>query len=102
MENFKELIEADIKEYQQNKRFVTNIDKDEWAFNYWVLDKLFYEDEEIIESKIIDYHDLGVDAFEIYEDAKDIYLIQNKYYSENTKITSEYVKNDFLLRPINA
>lgn len=102
MESFKKQIEQDIKEYQSTLKFVANIDKDEWAFNYWVLDKLFYEDEELIEEKIIDYNDMGVDAYQIYEDTKDIYLIQNKYYSEDTKITSNYVKNDFLLRPINA
>ncbi len=102
MSDFKKQIEEDIKEYQINYPYIANINKDEWAFNYWVLDKLFYEDEELIEEKIIDYHDLGVDAFEIYEDTKDIYLIQNKYYSETTAITAEYVKNDFLLRAITA
>lgn len=102
MENFRKQIEQDIKEYQDSLKFITHIEKDEWAFNYWVLDKLFYEDEELIEEKIIDYHDLGIDAYEIYEDTKDIYLIQNKYFSEETKITAEYVKNDFLLRPIHA
>lgn len=102
MSNFRKQIEEDIKEYQSNFSFISNIEKDEWAFNYWVLDKLFYEDEELIEEKIIDYHDLGIDAFEIYEDTKDIYLIQNKYYSNSTSITAEYVKNDFLLRAITA
>ncbi len=102
MNGFKKQIEEDIREYQTNFPFISNIQKDEWAFNYWVLDKLFYEDEELIEEKIIDYHDLGVDAFEIYEDTKDIYLIQNKYYSNATAITAEYVKNDFLLRAITA
>ena len=102
MNTFKAQIENDIHEYQEKYRAISNISKDEWAFNYWVLDKLFYEDEELIESKIIDYHDLGVDAFEIYEDTKDIYLIQNKYYSDSTSITASYVKNDFLLRAITA
>ncbi|MDD6703098.1 MAG: AIPR family protein [Clostridiaceae bacterium] len=102
MDSFKKQIEQDIKEYQLNFKFIQNIDKDEWAFNYWILDKLFYEDEELIEEKIIEYNDLGIDAFEIYEDTKDIYLIQNKYYSDNTKISSAYVKNDFLLRAIHA
>ncbi|MEG0577723.1 MAG: AIPR family protein [Bacilli bacterium] len=102
MSNFKKQIEEDIKEYQEELPYVTNIEKDEWVFNYWVLDKLFYEDEELIEDKIIDYHDLGVDAFEVYEDTKDIFLVQNKYYSENTAISAEYVKNDFLLRAITA
>lgn len=102
MFDFKKQIEEDIREYQQRFPYVSNINKDEWAFNYWVLDKLFYEDEELIEEKIIDYHDMGIDAYEIYEDTKDIYLIQNKYYSNSTSITAEYVKNDFLLRAITA
>lgn len=102
MDSFKEQIQQDIREYQSNFKFVKNIEKDEWAFNYWVLDKLFYEDEELIEEKIIDYNDMAVDAYEIYEDTKDIYIIQNKYYSDDTRISSTYIKNDFLLRPIAA
>lgn len=102
MSNFKNQIEEDIREYQTKYQYITNIEKDEWAFNYWVLDKLFYEEEELIEEKIIDYHDLGIDAYEIYEDTKDIFLIQNKYYSDATGITAAYVKNDFLLRAITA
>lgn len=102
MSDFKKQIDQDIKEYQSRLKYVSNINKDEWAFNYWILDKLFYEDEELIEEKIIDYNDMSIDCYEIYEDAKDIYLIQNKYYNDNTKITAEYVKNDFLLRGINA
>lgn len=102
MSDFKKQIEEDIKEYQENYKYISNIEKDEWAFNYWVLDKLFYEDEELVEEKIVDYHDLGIDAYEIYEDTKDIFLIQNKYYGESTIIAAEYVKNDFLLRAITA
>ncbi len=102
MATFRDQINSDIAEYQEKHPLITHIHKDEWAFNYWVLDKLFFEDEEIIESKIIDYHDMGIDAFEIYEDTKDIYLIQNKYYSDTTGITAGYVKNDFLLRAITA
>lgn len=102
MGSFKKQIEEDIKEYQINHKHISNIEKDEWAFNYWVLDKLFYEDDELIEEKIVDYHDLGIDAYEIYEDTSDIYLIQNKYYSDSSAVTAEYVKNDFLLRAITA
>lgn len=102
MSDFKKQIEEDIREYQENYKYISNIQKDEWAFNYWVLDKLFYEDEELVEEKIVDYHDMGIDAYEIYEDTKDIFLIQNKYYGETTAITAEYVKNDFLLRAITA
>ncbi len=102
MSSFKDQILEDIKSYQTNYPYIDNIKKDEWAFNYWVLDKLFYEEEELIEAKILDYRDMGIDAYEIYEDTKDIYLIQNKFFSDNTPISSDYVKNDFLVRAITA
>lgn len=100
--SFKSQIEADIAEYKEMYPNISNIKKDEWAFNYWVLDKIFFEDEEIIESKIIDYKDYGIDAYECFEDTKEVYLIQNKYYSESTAITADYVENDFLCRSIGA
>ena len=102
MNDFRKQISEDIKEYQIRYPNIRNIEKDEWAFNYWILDKFFYEDEELIEDKIIDYSDMGVDAYELYEDTKEIYLIQNKYYSDSSSLTANYVKNDFLLRPITA
>lgn len=80
MSGFLNQIKEDIREYQSKYPYISNINKDEWAFNYWILDKLFYEDEELIEEKIIDYSDMGIDAYEIYEDTKDIYLIQNKFF----------------------
>lgn len=46
MSDFKKQIDQDIKEYQSRLKYVSNINKDEWAFNYWILDKLFYEDED--------------------------------------------------------
>ena len=79
MESFRKQIEEDIKGYQEEYPNIANMSKDDWAFNYWVLDKLFYEEEELIEEKILEYHDMGIDAYEIYEDTKVVYLIQNKY-----------------------
>lgn len=102
MTTFIKQIEEDITEYKKNYGYIANIQKDEWALNFWILDKLFMVDDELIESKIVDYNDLGVDAYEIYEDTKEIYLIQNKYYHDNTSLSANYVKNDFLLRAINA
>lgn len=102
MTDFRKQIEEDIKEYQEDYPFIANMKKDEWAFNYWILDKLFFEDEELIEEKIIDYNDMGIDAYEIYDDTHEVYLIQNKYYSDSSSITADYVKNDFLLRGITA
>ena len=69
---------------------------------FWILYNLFNEDEATIGDKIIDYNDMGVDAYEIYEDTNDIYLIQNKYYSDGNMIDTSYVQNDFLLRAITA
>lgn len=102
MSSFMKQIKEDIKDIQQNNPYISNIEKDEWAFNYWVLDKLFYVDEELIEQQIIDYKDLGIDCYVFYEDTKELYLIQNKYYSDNTKIQTEYVKNDFVSRAVKA
>ena len=100
--NFFKQIKEDIEKYQEDFKNIRNIKKDEWAFNYWVLDKLFYEEEELIEEKIIEYNDMGIDAYEFYEDTKELFLIQNKYYTDKTKLNINYVKNDFLLRGITA
>ena len=101
-DNFRKQIKEDIEKYQENLHFISNIKKDEWAFNYWILDKLFYEEEELIEEKIIEYKDMGIDAYEFYEDTKELFLIQNKYYSETNKLDANYIKNTFLLTGITA
>lgn len=80
MTDFKKQIHEDIVEYQQRFQHVPNIHKDEWAFNFWILDKLFSIEEDVIEDCIIDYNDKGIDCFVWHEDRHDLYLIQNKYY----------------------
>lgn len=102
MNGFRYQIDSDLQEYVTKFWYISNIKKPEWAFNFWILDNLFHEDEELIEEKIIDYNDKGIDCFEVYEDTKEVYLIQNKYYSEDTSLSGDYVKNDFLLRGITA
>lgn len=102
MDSFRNQIVSDIKDYQKKYRYHPNIRKDEWAFNFWVLYNIFNEDESVIGDKIIDYHDMGIDAYEIYEDRNEIYLIQNKYYSEGNMIDTNYVCNDFLISGITA
>ena len=86
MENtFINQIKEDINEYKEKFECeIDSISKDEWAFNFWVLDKMYHEDEELINGKIIDYHDMGIDAYEVYEDLCEIHLIQNKYYGVDT------------------
>ena len=101
MNSFKTQIDEDIKVYQEKYPAHHNMQKAEWAFNYWVLDKFFNEEEELIFDKIIDYKDRGIDAYEWYDDTKELYLLQNKYYT-TTKLTAEYVENNFLVTPIAA
>lgn len=100
MANFRKQIAEDILEYQSKLVHVPNIQKNEWAFNYWILDKFFYEEEELILDKITDYNDCGIDAYEWYSDTKELYLIQNKYYDDDTALTLNYVNNSFLVEPL--
>lgn len=90
MADFRTQIDEDIAFYKEAFPHVTHIEKPEWAFNFWVLDKLFSEDEDEIENKIVDYADNGIDCYVWHEEAKDLYLIQNKYYSDDTPLTKSY------------
>ena len=87
---FRAQIDEDIILYQQRHPHVDNIKKPEWAFNFWVLDKLFGEDEDAIEGEITDYSDHGIDCFVWHEDSRDLYLIQNKYYGDETSFGKSY------------
>lgn len=100
--DFRKQIEEDIRDYQKNFPNIPNIHKDEWAFNFWILDKYFAVDEELIENQIVDYKDLGIDCYNFYEDTKEFYLIQNKYYSDDSVLSIDYLEDDFLIRPFNA
>ncbi len=102
MENscFKKQISDDIALIQQQ---FSNVDEkianDEYAFNYWILNHLYNLDEEVIPNNITDINDKGVDCFVHYEDNKELFLIQNKYYSDETPVSRECV-SDFLYTPI--
>lgn len=99
--DFKKQIESDIREYQEKyKDSMKNIIKDEWAFNFWIMDKFFYVDENEIENYIIDYSDKGIDCYYYYDDTKELYLIQNKYLS-TSKLTGNYLNDDVFARSIN-
>ena len=96
MSSFRNQIDEDIQEYKEKYPDNANIQKSEWAFNFWVLDKFFNEEEELIFDRIIDYKDRGIDAYEWFEDTKELFLLQNKYYTI-TRLNSEYVNNNFLM-----
>jgi len=100
--SFRKQLEEDIQEYKEKYPFVPNIQKPEWAFNFWVLDKLYSEDDQIIVDHIVDYNDKGIDCFVWHESQLDLYLIQNKYYSDDTKIDLDYVQNTFLTRALST
>lgn len=78
------------------------LEKDEYAFNYWILTRLFNVDEEIADDYITEYRDEGIDCFMFFEDSKELFIIQNKFYSEQTPLNRNYIQNDFLSRPLNA
>ena len=75
--NFKKQIEDDIKLIQsQFSHLDTKISNDEFAFNYWVLSRLYSLDEEMIPNNVTDINDKGIDCFVHYEDTKELFLIQ--------------------------
>ena len=102
MADFKKQILEDIEDYQSRLFAVEHIDSIPWAFNFWILDKLFSIDEELIEGQIVDYNDKGIDCYVWHEDQRDLYLIQNKFYEEGNNISVDYFFNDFLTRAIGA
>ena len=102
MADFKKQILEDIEDYQTRLFAVEHIDKVPWAFNFWILDKLFSIDEDLIEEQIVDYNDKGIDCFVWHEDQHDLYLIQNKFYEEGNNVSVDYFFNDFLTRAIGA
>lgn len=69
------------------------MNEEDWAFNYWVLDKIYSVEETFIESQIIDDKDEGIDCYHFDSDGKELYLIQNKYYGDNSTLSLTYVKN---------
>ena len=49
------------------------LQRDAFAFNYWVLSRLYSLDEEVIPSYVTDIQDKGVDCFVHYEDTKELF-----------------------------
>lgn len=74
------------------------LENDWYAFNYWILNYLYHIDIEDISEYITEYNDKGIDCFVHFEDAKELYLIQNCYYSDQSNLKREHIA-DFLLSP---
>ena len=63
------------------------LSNNDYAFNYWILSKMYNIDEELIFEKIVDGSgDKGIDCFVHYKEAKQLFLIQNKFYDEKTQL----------------
>lgn len=100
MNTFKEQIQEDLDLLKEKLAWDSQIGKDEYAFNYWVLSNIYNLDEEDCNTNITEYNDKGIDCFVHYEDDKELYIIQNKYYHENTPLSSKEL-SDFLTRPLS-
>lgn len=98
--SFKKQIDDDIQLIQAQYSYLDpKINTPEYAFNYWVLSRLYGIDEEIAPNYITDINDKGIDCFVHYEDTKELYLIQNKYNDLQTIVKRDDV-SDFLTTPI--
>ena len=99
-ETFRRQIKEDIEALKENLAWDPNTNKDEYTFNYWVLSNLYNLDEEGCSRNIIDYNDKGIDCYVHYEEDKELYIIQNKYYAQDTRLNSKEL-SDFLTRPLS-
>ncbi len=76
---FKQQIEEDIALIQKDLLYIdSNLSKEAYAFNYWVLSRIFGIEEELIPELITEYSDKAIDCFVHYEDSKELYIIQNR------------------------
>ena len=98
-EIFRQQIKDDISLIQENLSHENNIKQDGYAFNVWVLSNIYNLDEEACLNNITEYKDKGIDCFAHYEEDKELYIIQNKYYKDSTPLSSKDV-SDFLTRPL--
>lgn len=97
---FKEQIQEDINIIRDQWGYAdSNLNNDAYAFNYWVLSRIYSLDEEIILEYITEYSDKGIDCYVHFEENKELYIIQNKYYQDDMMVTRNSV-SDFLQTPI--
>lgn len=93
MDGFVKQLKEDIEELQEQfGNIVPKKYDDNWWLNFWVLEKYFHVDGNLVPDNITENNDGGIDCFYYDEDGKNLYLIQNKYYLNST-ITYEYVEN---------
>lgn len=98
---FQQQIDEDIGLLQSELQYIdSHLNKDEYAFNYWVLSRIFGIDDELIPELITEYSDKGVDCYVHYEDSKELYVIQNKFHAYDNPVSRPEV-SDFLKTPLD-
>ena len=98
---FLQQIKEDIQTIQNiYGDYDTKLENDWYAFNYWVLNYLYHIDIEDIPEHITEYNDKGIDCFVHFEDSKELYIIQNFYYSDSTNFGRKFM-SDFLISPLH-
>lgn len=101
MKNFKRQIDEDILEIQAEYLSIdSKLNETDYAFNFWILQKLYSVDENTIPNYILEDSDRGIDCYFFNEDSKTLYLIQNKYYSEGTSVSQATITDQFLSRSL--
>ena len=97
-ETFRQQIKDDISQIQMDSSD-DRVSKDYLAFNYWILANMYDEDEQASFDQITEYGDKGIDCFVHREESKELFIIQNKYYEDNSKLDRKEI-GDFLLSPL--
>lgn len=98
---FQQQIKEDIELIQSTLSYIdSHLNKDEYAFNYWVLSRIFSIDDELIPELITEYSDKGIDCYVHYEDSKELYIIQNKFHAYENPVSRPEV-SDFLKTPLD-
>ena len=98
-ENFRQQIQEDLRHLQGRLNWNERMKSDSFAFNCWVLTNLYDENEDTVFDQITEYKDKGIDCFVHREESKDLFIIQNKYYGEDTRLDHKEL-SDFLTRPL--
>ncbi|MCI5145864.1 MAG: hypothetical protein D3923_10130 [Candidatus Electrothrix sp. AR3] len=98
---FREQIKEDLSSIKDCISWDTKIKNDGYAFNYWILSNIYNLDIEECHNHITEYKDKSIDCFVHYDDDHELYIIQNKYYSDSTSLNPKDI-SDFLVRPTSV
>ncbi len=101
MDNFKQQIKEDIEKIQEQYiRIDSKLKNSDYAFNFWVLQKMYNIEECLIPGYILEDSDRGIDCYYFNEDSKELFLIQNKYYNDSSRLDYSKIVDQFLTRSL--